>query len=153
LRYVPICGKMTPEMVQNPDVQIGEALILAVDHAQITVPKGAEKEARRFYCDFLGLTEVEKPENRKSKGGFWLDRNGFQVHVGIEDGVDRLKTRAHLAYRVNNLEAWRRKLQEEGVEIADSLPFPRARAFEFRDPFGNRVELIQYFDREPERHE
>jgi catechol 2,3-dioxygenase-like lactoylglutathione lyase family enzyme len=87
-------------------------MLTSVDHAQITIPKGAEDNAKAFYCEFLGLKEIEKPDNRKNNGGFWLEVGGFQVHVGTEDGFD-------------------------------SLPFPKARAFEFRDPFGNRAELIE----------
>ncbi len=119
-------------------------MLLAVDHTQITIPKGAEDSAKAFYCEFLGLKEIEKPENRKKNGGFWLELAGFQVHVGTEDGFDRMTTKAHVAYRVSDLELWRKRFQEKGIEIFDSLPFPKARAFEFRDPFGNRAELIQH---------
>lgn len=120
-------------------------MLIEVDHAQITIPKGAEEQAKDFYCGFLGLQEIPKPENRKSNGGFWLSLGGFQVHVGTEDGFDRTKTKAHVAYRVSDLELWRHRFNERGVEIFESLPFPDARAFEFRDPFGNRAELIQHF--------
>ncbi len=119
-------------------------MLLAVDHAQITIPKGAEDVARAFYCEFLGIKEIEKPENRKKNGGFWLYLGDCQVHVGTEDGFDRTKTKAHVAYRVSDLDLWRRRFEEKGIEVFDSLPFPNARAFEFRDPFGNRAELIQH---------
>lgn len=119
-------------------------MILGIDHAQITIPKGAEEQAKEFYCQFLGLKETEKPENRRKNGGFWLQLGEFQVPIGTEDGFDRTKTKAHVAYRVSDLEFWRKAFQEKGIEIFDSLPFPNARAFEFRDPFGNRAELIQY---------
>lgn len=120
-------------------------MITSIDHAQITIPKSAEPKAREFYCGFLGLKEIEKPDNRKNNGGFWLQLGELQVHVGTEDGVDRSKSKAHIAYRVDNLENWRFKLGEKGILASDSPPFPNARAFEFRDPFGNRVEFIQYF--------
>jgi catechol 2,3-dioxygenase-like lactoylglutathione lyase family enzyme len=64
----------------------------------------------------------------------------LEVHVGTEDGVDRRKTKAHL---VDDLQAWRKKLEAQGVEILDSIPIPGYRRFEFHDPFGNRVEMIQ----------
>ncbi len=119
-------------------------MLIAVDHAQITIPKGAEDMARAFYCEFLDLKEIEKPENRKKNGGFWLELAGFQVHVGTEDGFDRNATKAHVAYQVSDLDLWRQRFQDKGIEILESLPFPQARAFEFRDPFGNRAELIQH---------
>jgi catechol 2,3-dioxygenase-like lactoylglutathione lyase family enzyme len=118
-------------------------MLIAVDHAQITIPKNSEDLAKAFYCEFLGLKEIEKPENRKKNGGFWLELGGFQVHVGTEDGFDRTQTKAHVAYRVSDLDFWRKRFEEKGIEIFDSLPFPHARAFEFRDPFGNRAEFIQ----------
>jgi len=120
-----------------------ECMILGIDHAQITIPKGAENEAREFYCAFLGLREIEKPENRKKNGGFWLQVGQVQVHVGTEDGFDRSKTKAHVAYQVTELGLWRARFKERGIEIFESPPFPNAEAFEFRDPFGNRVELIR----------
>lgn len=118
-------------------------MIDSIDHAQITVPKDSETEARKFYCDFLGLSEIEKPENRKKNGGFWLQVGATQLHIGLEDGLDRTKTKAHVAYQVKDLNIWRTRFQERNIEIFDSLPFPDAVAFEFRDPFGNRVEFIQ----------
>lgn len=121
-----------------------QAMLISVDHVQITVPKDCEVKAREFYCGLLGLQETAKPENRKSKGGFWIALGETQVHISLEEGVDRTKTRAHVAYRVDNLDKWREKLNASGIETKESLPFPNARAFEFRDPFGNRVEFIQY---------
>ncbi|MDQ3801776.1 MAG: VOC family protein [Acidobacteriota bacterium] len=118
-------------------------LILKVQHAQITIPKGAEDEARKFYCDFLGLKEIPKPESLQGRGGFWLEIGAFQVHVGTEDGFDRAKTKAHLAYEVEDLEGWRARLEETGVRILEGVPIPNYRRFEFRDPFGNRVEFLE----------
>lgn len=43
--------------------------------------------------EVLGLQEVEKPENRKKNGGFWLQAGDSQVHVGLEDGIERDKTK------------------------------------------------------------
>ncbi|SEM89346.1 VOC family protein [Lihuaxuella thermophila] len=117
--------------------------ILDLHHAQITVPKGMEKQARRFYCGVLGLPEIEKPASLQGRGGFWLRAGEKEVHVGTEDGVDRSKTKAHLAYLVDDLSAWRKCLQENGVQVLESVPIPGYERLEFRDPFGNRVELIQ----------
>lgn len=117
--------------------------ITAIDHAQITVPKDMESLAKNFYCEVLGLQEIPKPQNRVRRGGFWIQVGDAQLHVGLEDGVDRSLTKAHVAYRVNDLKLWREKLQRQGIEIFESMPLPGAQSFEFRDPFGNRVELIQ----------
>jgi catechol 2,3-dioxygenase-like lactoylglutathione lyase family enzyme len=122
---------------------IKKLLILRVQHAQITIPKGAEDAARKFYCDALGLREIPKPEALQTRGGFWLEVGSFQIHVGTEDGFDRTKTKAHVAYEVENLAAWREKLLENKVEILEGIPIPGYHRFEFRDPFGNRVEFLE----------
>lgn len=116
--------------------------LLRVHHVQITVPKGAEDEARAFYCGVLGLIEIPKPDSLVGRGGFWLQLGDTQIHVGTEDGVDRTASKAHVAYLVDDLERWRRELSELGVEILDGIPIPGYDRFEFRDPFGNRVEML-----------
>ena len=118
-------------------------MILGLHHAQITVPRGAEADARRFYCEVLGLPEIEKPDSLKARGGFWLQVGDRQVHVGTEDGVDRTATKAHLAYEVTDVEDWRHRLNGHGVRPLDSVPIEGFDRFETRDPFGNRIEFIQ----------
>jgi catechol 2,3-dioxygenase-like lactoylglutathione lyase family enzyme len=122
---------------------IKRPLIIRVQHAQITIPKGAEDAAREFYCDFLGLREVPKPLSLQGRGGFWLEIGNFQIHIGTEDDFDRTKTKAHVAYEVEDLSGWREKLETRGVNISDGVPIPGCDRFEFRDPFGNRVEFLE----------
>ena len=118
-------------------------MIDAVHHVQISIPVGAEDKAREFYCGVLGFSEIPKPEAIRSRGGFWLELNGFQIHFGTEDGIDRAKTKGHVAYLVSDLEGWREKLATAGCEPVDGIPIPNMNRFEFRDPFGNRVEFLQ----------
>lgn len=118
-------------------------MIMGLHHAQITIPKNSEGEARKFYCDFLNLPEIDKPDALKGRGGFWIQVGDIQVHIGTEDGVDRHSTKAHLAYEVTDLEYWRKRLTELNIEIPESIPIPGFIRFEFRDHFGNRVEMIQ----------
>jgi catechol 2,3-dioxygenase-like lactoylglutathione lyase family enzyme len=117
-------------------------MIIGMHHAQITIPKGAEEEGRNFYCQVLGLPEIEKPEALKGRGGFWLQVGDREVHVGTEDGFDRLSTKSHVAYLVEDVTPWRIKLTENGIKILESVAIPNYDRFEFRDPFGNRVEII-----------
>lgn len=118
-------------------------MIRRLHHAQITIPKGAEDQARAFYCGLLGLPEIEKPESLKGRGGFWMQLGDQQIHVGTEDGVERSRTKAHLAYEVDDLRDWLTKIETQGIEIGDSVPIPGFERFEIRDPFGNRLEFIQ----------
>jgi hypothetical protein len=41
------------------------------------------------------------------RGGLWLSLGDQQLHLGVEDGIDRARTRAHLAYEVDDLVYWR----------------------------------------------
>jgi catechol 2,3-dioxygenase-like lactoylglutathione lyase family enzyme len=117
--------------------------VTGLHHAQITVPKGAEAKARAFYCEVMGLPEVEKPASLKGRGGLWVQVGDRQVHIGTEEGFNRLTTKAHLAYEVTNLSWWREHLTNHGVTPLDSVPVEGFERFEARDPFGNRIELIE----------
>jgi catechol 2,3-dioxygenase-like lactoylglutathione lyase family enzyme len=118
-------------------------MILGIHHVQITVPRGQEDAAREFYCGLLQLTEIEKPDTLKSRGGLWLAAGDRNVHVGTEESVNRHATKAHIAYAVDDIEAWRLKLTKAGIRVEQGVPIPGYSRFEFRDPFGNRVEMIQ----------
>lgn len=118
-------------------------MIIGLHHVQITIPTDAEKEAKDFYCNVLGLIEIDKPESLKGRGGFWLLVGDKEVHIGTEDNFDRTQTKAHVAYKVSNLNDWRTLLEQNNINILESVPIPNFNRFEFRDPFGNRVELIQ----------
>lgn len=122
-------------------------MILGIHHVQITVPKGAEAEARCFYCDVLGLAEVEKPASLKGRGGLWIKIGDRDVHIGTEDGFDRNRTKAHIAYEVTDLAAWRERMRKAMIEMLDSVPIEGFERFEARDPFGNRIEFIQRVSR------
>lgn len=117
--------------------------IIGVHHVQITIPIGTEQEEKNFYCGVLELTEIEKPLSLQGRGGFWLTLGNMDVHVGTEDGFDRYSTKSHLAYQVESMIVWKNKLSKLGVKIADSIAIEGYERFEFRDPFGNRVEIIE----------
>ncbi len=102
-----------------------------------------EERAREFYCGFMGLAEISKPESLTGRGGFWIEVRGFQIHVGTEEGVDRAATKAHLAWEVAGLGHWREKLAARDIRILEGIPVPGMERFEFRDPFGNRVEFLE----------
>ena len=118
-------------------------MIVGIHHVQITVPKGAEAQARQFYCDVLGLPEIEKPASLNGRGGLWIKVGDRDVHIGTEDRVERTKSKAHVAYEVTDVAAWRERLKGFGIEPLDSVPIEGFDRFEARDPFGNRIEFIQ----------
>ena len=105
-------------------------MIRRINHVQITIPKGTEDDARDFYCRVLGLPEIAKPDSLAGRGGFWVGIGDQQIHVGTEDGFDRLTTKAHIAYEVDDITFWRERVQSGGAQIADSVPIPGFERFE-----------------------
>jgi catechol 2,3-dioxygenase-like lactoylglutathione lyase family enzyme len=126
-------------------------LIKRLHHLQITIPKGAEAEARAFYVDLLGLPEIPKPESLQGRGGFWLQVGDVELHVGTEDGVDRRATKAHPAFQVDDLTTVRDLLARVSIHPLESVPIPGYDRFECRDPFGNRLEFIKPLGDNPGR--
>jgi catechol 2,3-dioxygenase-like lactoylglutathione lyase family enzyme len=123
---------------------MGSPAIVSIDHAQIMIPPGGEAEARRFYGELLGLREIDKPAPLRARGGLWMQAGDRQLHIGVETpGVDRAATRAHVAYEVRGLDEWRARLVAAGVAVKSGETIDGMRRFEVRDPFGNRVELVE----------
>jgi catechol 2,3-dioxygenase-like lactoylglutathione lyase family enzyme len=120
-------------------------MIRGIHHAQIMIPAGREDEARRFYCGLLGLSEIAKPPALAVRGGFWLAIGAQQMHVGVEkDFRDRSATREHVAYLVDDLPPLRARLHAAGFMTKEGDVVPGfVERCELRDPFGNRVELLQ----------
>jgi catechol 2,3-dioxygenase-like lactoylglutathione lyase family enzyme len=117
-------------------------MILGVNHAQMNVPTTELERAREFYVGFMGMREIARPAVFGSNG-IWLNAGTFELHIGLEDGVDRLKTRAHIAFEVADLEDWRQRVEGKGWPIKEQPKIPGYERFHFRDPFGNNIELIQ----------
>lgn len=117
-------------------------MILGINHIQITIPVGMEVKAKEFYCELLGIKEIEKPDNLKINGGFWLQLGEIQIHVGVESNIDRTKTKAHIAYEVTDINKWYLKLQSESIVLLEKTKISGFERFECRDPFGNKVEFI-----------
>lgn len=116
-------------------------MVIGVNHVQVNVPSDGLERAREFYLGFLGLREVPRPAVFVSKG-IWMNAGAFEIHIGTEDNVER-KTRAHIAYQVDDIQAWRKKITDKGWTITEQPKIPNYERFHFRDPFGNNLELIQ----------
>jgi predicted acetyltransferase len=117
--------------------------IVRLDHAQITVNKDDVPAARDFYLGTLGFHEIPKPEVLLKRGGFWIGIGDQQLHVGVEEGVDRAATKAHLAYEVSGIADWREFFAARDIQTSVNDPIPGFDRFEFRDPFRNRIEFIE----------
>jgi catechol 2,3-dioxygenase-like lactoylglutathione lyase family enzyme len=110
-----------------------------LDHVQLAAPSGCEPEARRFYGDLLGLTEVPKPAALAGRGGVWFE----QLHIGVAEPFTPAR-KAHPALRVTHeeLDTLAERLALAGVEVAWDDALADVRRFYTEDPWGNRVELL-----------
>ena len=91
----------------------------------------------RHHPATIGPPEIQKPTSLTGRGGLWLQVGDRQVHIGVEDGVNRYATKAHIAYEVSNLEEWKRKVATLGFEVIDSIPLPGHDRFEFPSAIGS----------------
>ncbi len=125
---------------------------MRLHHVQVACPPGGEDAVRRFYGDALGLTEVEKPEPLRPRGGVWFrvhDDAGdvtAELHVGVEDPFAPART-AHPAFHVGtaaDLEAVAARIEAAGggIDRGQRDTFPGHLRLHTRDPHGNRVELL-----------
>lgn len=117
--------------------------ILAIDHVQLAAPAGAEEVARRFYGELLEMQELEKPEILRARGGVWFQCGTQQLHIGIQSDFAPA-TKAHPAFQVNDLGVLRQRLEAANVAIVEDHPLEGIQRFHVADPFGNRLEFLQY---------
>lgn len=116
--------------------------VVALDHIQIAMPKGREQEAREFYQDILGISEVSKPAELSGRGGVWFESGKLKIHLGVEDDF-RPARKAHPGLLVRDLDELLAVLKHKGYAVTnDKSLLGVTRAFT-HDPFGNRIELIQ----------
>jgi catechol 2,3-dioxygenase-like lactoylglutathione lyase family enzyme len=116
--------------------------VVAIDHVQLAIPPGGEAAARKFYGDVLGLTEIPKPEDMRARGGMWFQAGPVQIHLGLEPEM-RASAKAHPALVVDDLDAYLARLAAAGCEWRGDEGVPGVRRGHTKDPFGNRIELIQ----------
>lgn len=116
-----------------------------IDHILLAAPKGCENEARRFFGEIFGLLEIEKPEPLKSRGGVWFQLGNQQIHVGVEEPFIPAR-KAHPALKVENIEALREHLIRNGISVVEDDELPGAKRFYVNDPFGNRIEILEWIE-------
>jgi len=124
---------------------------MRLHHVQISIPRGEEDEARRFYGEALGLHEVEKPPSLAGRGGCWFraidgDVITAELHLGVEDPFHPAE-KAHpglVLSSLKELEATADRIERAGYQLswAERETFEGYVRFHARDGFGNRVEVM-----------
>jgi catechol 2,3-dioxygenase-like lactoylglutathione lyase family enzyme len=114
-----------------------------IHHVQLAMPPDEEDAGRAFYGDLLGLPEVPKPSELAPRGGLWFRTGALEVHLGVEREGFTPARKAHPAFLVQGLDALRDRLNEAGYRIDEDVQLEGYRRFHVRDPFGNRIELVE----------
>lgn len=91
----------------------------------------------------LGLSELDKPEALRGRGGAWFACGVHQLHVGVTQDFSPA-TKAHPALRVRlaNLDLIAERLAAAGSTVQWDDAIPDTRRFYTADPWGNRIELV-----------
>ncbi|WP_291914989.1 VOC family protein [Chitinophaga sp. CB10] len=114
-----------------------------LDHILISVPPGSKEAARKFYTEVLRLKEIPGDHPR---GAVWFEIADVQLHIREEEGHNPRSDR-HPAFEVKDIQEAKNYLEKLHIPISYSSEITgRDRCF-FRDPWGNRFELIE-FDKE-----
>ncbi|HST62112.1 MAG TPA: VOC family protein [Longimicrobium sp.] len=117
--------------------------VYALDHVQLAMPRGLEDQARSFYRDVLGLTEITKPPGLAKRGGVWFSGGDLHLHLGVEEDF-RPARKAHPALLVEDLAELVALCESAGYEVAhDAGDLHGYNHVYVTDPFGNRVELME----------
>jgi catechol 2,3-dioxygenase-like lactoylglutathione lyase family enzyme len=111
-------------------------------HVQLAMPPGSESDAEAFYAGVLAFEVVPKPEHLAARGGRWFRSGTTELHLGVEDGF-RASTKAHPALRIRGLRTLRERVESARLEVEDDTQLDGHERWYLRDPFGNRLELIE----------
>lgn len=120
-------------------------LFKGIDHVQLAAPKSCEEEARAFFQDILGWTEIPKPQALQARGGVWFQVGKHEVHIGVQANFVPA-TKAHPAFEVEQLDALRTHLLQHNINIVDDehRTDEEVKRFFINDPFGNRIEFLEW---------
>ncbi len=118
---------------------------LRIDHVQLAAPTGSEEKAREFFGAILGMTEIPKSENLQRRGGVWFQVGLNQLHIGMQNAMNfHPNKKAHPAFEVNDLQILRQRLRSAGIPVNCDEPMEGADRLYTEDPYGNRLEFIQW---------
>ena len=117
----------------------GKIQFTRLDHVLMGIPEGQTAAARAFYTDVLGLQEIP---GEHPGGAIWFQIADIQLHLREE--ASGTYSKRHPAFEVTNLEEAKQALRNNGVPLEYSSEIDGRQRFFFHDPFGNRIELMQF---------
>jgi catechol 2,3-dioxygenase-like lactoylglutathione lyase family enzyme len=114
-----------------------------LQHVSTPYPRGRQDDVRAFYSGVLGLVEKPVPDSLVHMELVWFEAGAAQVELHfLPDPVQPDATaQRHFCLEVDDVEAWRRRLEAKGVATSEDVPIPNRPRFFCRDPFGNLIEF------------
>jgi lactoylglutathione lyase len=106
--------------------------------------------SRRFYCEWLGLREIETVEILGKKF-YFIGNDSFQIE--LEEGnpgdtqaePSRMTGLNHMSLVVDDIHALVKNLKEKGAAVLDPFhPRPDRWTTFLNDPDGVLIQIIQY---------
>jgi len=120
-------------------------MVRRIQHVSITAPLDGVETARQFYGGVLGFREKPVPETLAGLNILvWFDVGSDELHVVAEDDSSRARSRRHVCFEVEDLNAVRSALERAGYAPYDAAPIPGRPRFFCRDPFGNLLEFMVF---------
>ena len=117
--------------------------VVGLHHVRLAIPEGDEEAAEKFYGYLLGMEQISKPPELAPRGGVWFRGPDVEVHLGVEEGF-RPAFKAHPALMVEGLDQLLARLDAAGIRVVeDEVQLEGFHRVYVRDPFGNRIELIE----------
>jgi catechol 2,3-dioxygenase-like lactoylglutathione lyase family enzyme len=109
------------------------------------MPTGGQEAARTFFGGALGMTEVKPPSTLDHMKLVWFKAgpDGHEIHLFTDPEMNRKSTAQHICLQVDDIEAYRTRLAEQGVPIEETVAIPNRPRFFVRDPFNNQIEITQ----------
>ena len=118
---------------------------IRVQHVSVPMPLNGNDEARKFYADTLGFTEITPPSILGTERFVWfaVGEGGHELHAYTMDPFIKSQPSQHFCVQVEDGAEFRARLAEGGYPVKEEPPISNRPRFSTNDPFGNKVEITE----------
>ncbi len=114
-----------------------------LQHVSLSIPDGSQEQIRAFYGGLLGFREKQVPAALASRGLVWFAAGDseMELHFVPDTYLQRPEEARHFCLEVDDVDAYRAKLEKAGYTIRETTPIPNRPRFFLLDPANNLLEL------------
>jgi catechol 2,3-dioxygenase-like lactoylglutathione lyase family enzyme len=114
-----------------------------LQHVSTPYPRGRQEDVRTFYGGILGLFEKAVPASLAGQELVWFEAGDgeLELHFLPDPVPPDPSAQRHFCLEVEDVGAWRGRIQAAGIETLDQDPIHNRPRFFCRDPFGNLIEF------------